>query len=74
MALDYASMERKLGEVDRARAILTHGAQFENPKRAPDYWKYWHEFEVGLCERPLCAAASAEPVNLSRLKKKKKSN
>ena len=46
MALDYASLERKLGEVDRARAIFTHGAQFEHPKRAPDYWKGWHDFEV----------------------------
>lgn len=34
------------GEVDRARAIFTHGAQFDNPKRAPDYWKAWHDFEV----------------------------
>ena len=33
-------------QVDRARAIFTHGAQFENPKRAPDYWKAWHDFEV----------------------------
>jgi len=34
------------GEVDRARAIFTHGAQFENPKRVPDFWKAWHDFEV----------------------------
>jgi len=47
MALDYAALERKLGEVDRARAIFTHGAQLEHPKRAPDFWKAWHEFEVG---------------------------
>ena len=47
MALDYATLERKLGEVDRARAIFAHGAALENPKRAPDFWKAWHEFEVG---------------------------
>jgi pre-mRNA-splicing factor SYF1 len=46
MSLDYAQLERRLGEVDRARAIFSHGAQFENPKRAPDYWKQWHDFEV----------------------------
>ena len=48
MALDYASLERKLGEVDRARAIYAHGAQLDYPKRAPDFWKQWHEFEVAV--------------------------
>ena len=48
VSLDYAHLEKRLGEVDRARAIFAHGAQFENPKRVPDYWKAWHEFEIAL--------------------------
>lgn len=35
-------------QVDRARAIYAHGAQLDHPKRAPDYWKQWHEFEVAV--------------------------
>ena len=46
ISLDYAMLEKKLGEVDRARAIFAHGAQFDNPKRCPDYWQAWQDFEV----------------------------
>ncbi len=31
LVLMYADMERKLGEIDRARALLAHGSQFANP-------------------------------------------
>jgi pre-mRNA-splicing factor SYF1 len=46
LALQYADLERRLGEVDRARAIYAYGAQFCNPRTDPDFWKVWHEFEV----------------------------
>jgi pre-mRNA-splicing factor SYF1 len=42
----YANLERKLGEVDRARAIYMHGAQQVDPASGATYWGTWHEFEV----------------------------
>lgn len=33
MGLRFAKMERKLGEVDRARAIYQHLSQFCNPRQ-----------------------------------------
>ena len=44
--LQYMALERKLGEIDRARAILAHGSQFADPRRDPAFWQSWHEFEV----------------------------
>lgn len=46
MCLKYAEMERKLGEVDRARAIYGHASQFCDPKANPSFWQMWHDFEV----------------------------
>ena len=46
LSIYYCSMERNLGEIDRARAILRHGSQFADPKVSLKYWKFWHEFEV----------------------------
>ena len=45
-ALRFANLERKLGEVDRARAIYTHCAQYCNPARDPAFWDIWRDFEV----------------------------
>eukprot|EP01041_Mallomonas_annulata_P004566 gene4566-9076_t len=47
LCLEYADMERKLGEVDRARAVLQHGSQFADPRRDREvgYWHRWKEFE-----------------------------
>lgn len=45
LCLEYAEVERKLGEIDRARAVLQHGSQFADPKKEVDYWKKWREFE-----------------------------
>ena len=42
---EFAEMERKLGEVDRARAIYAHGSQFADPRRQQAYWRSWREFE-----------------------------
>jgi hypothetical protein len=43
----YAALERKLGEVDRARAIYTHASHMADPRRAKDFWSEWNQFEVG---------------------------
>ena len=47
VCLRYAKLERSLGEVDRARAILRHGSGFANPRDAKsNYWSEWNKFEV----------------------------
>lgn len=48
ICLSYADLERKLGEIERARAIYTFGSQFANPTNDEDYWKVWHTFEVNF--------------------------
>ena len=45
ICIEFAEMERKLGEIDRARMILVHGSQFGDPKQQKDYWQIWREFE-----------------------------
>jgi len=40
-------MERKLGEIDRARSIYTHAAQFCDPRAESSFWQVWLEFEKG---------------------------
>ena len=32
MSLSYAELETKLGEIDRARAIYSHGSQMSDPR------------------------------------------
>ncbi|KAL8865415.1 MAG: hypothetical protein Q9174_006897, partial [Haloplaca sp. 1 TL-2023] len=46
MCLKFAEMERRLGEIDRARAIYGHGSQFCDPRTTPAFWKRWEAFEV----------------------------
>jgi pre-mRNA-splicing factor SYF1 len=46
MSLEFANTEIKLGEIDRARAILAYGAQCANPRVVVRYWEQWHQFEV----------------------------
>lgn len=46
MCLRFASMERKLGEIDRARAIYAHASQFCDPRVNPGFWQEWHNFEI----------------------------
>jgi pre-mRNA-splicing factor SYF1 len=46
LCLRFASLERKLGEVDRARAVYAHGAQFCDPRVNTEYWAAWNAFEV----------------------------
>jgi pre-mRNA-splicing factor SYF1 len=45
MCRRFAQMERKLGEIDRARAIYAHASQFCDPRIMPDFWKEWNTFE-----------------------------
>ncbi|KAF3137674.1 pre-mRNA-splicing factor syf1 [Orbilia oligospora] len=46
MCLKFAEMERRLGEIDRARAIYGHASQFCDPRVAPEFWEKWEKFEV----------------------------
>ncbi|CAB4406292.1 unnamed protein product [Rhizophagus irregularis] len=46
MSLKYAELERKLGEIDRARALYAHASQFCDPRTVPSFWQTWHDFEV----------------------------
>ena len=44
--LRFADLEKRLGEIDRARAIYGHGSQFCDPRVVPSFWKKWEAFEV----------------------------
>jgi pre-mRNA-splicing factor SYF1 len=46
MCLRFAALERKLGEIDRARAIYAHASQFCDPRTNPEFWAEWHSFEI----------------------------
>ena len=46
MCLAFSQLERGLGEVDRARAILAHGSQFADPRLDDHYWQSWRDFEA----------------------------
>jgi len=46
MCLKFADMEKRLGEIDRARAIYGHASQFCDPRTNPGFWSKWEQFEV----------------------------
>lgn len=46
MCLKFADMEKRLGEIDRARAIYGHASQYCDPRTNPDFWTKWEQFEV----------------------------
>jgi len=46
MCLKYADLERKLGEIDRARSIYQYTAQYCSPDKDGDFWEAWKSFEV----------------------------
>ena len=46
MCVKFADMERRLGEIDRARAIYGHASQFCDPRVSQDFWSTWEGFEV----------------------------
>ena len=48
IGLQFANIERKLGEIDRVRSIYKFVSQYCDPKK-PEHlklWKKWNEFEV----------------------------
>ena len=46
MGLKYADMERRLGEIDRARGLYAHTSQFADPRMDPSFWQKWDAFEI----------------------------
>lgn len=46
MCLKFAEMERRLGEIDRARAIYGHASQFCDPRTTQEFWAKWEAFEI----------------------------
>ena len=46
ICLKYASLEKKLGEIDRARAIYIHASQYCDPSVDVSFWETFHNFEV----------------------------
>ena len=46
MCLRFAELERKLGEIDRARAIYAHCSQMCDPRTTHHFWNTWKEFEI----------------------------
>ncbi len=54
MCLRYAAVEKRLGEIDRARAVLVHGSQLCDPRTEPGYW------QVG----PVVATSALRPLQL----------
>ncbi|VDP27891.1 unnamed protein product [Schistosoma curassoni] len=46
MCLRFADLERKLGEIDRARAVYAYCAQMCDPRTETQFWQIWKEFEV----------------------------
>jgi pre-mRNA-splicing factor SYF1 len=44
--VQYADLERRLGEVDRARAVLSHASQFCDPRVDAKFWAQFNDFEV----------------------------
>eukprot|EP00924_Labyrinthula_sp_SR-Ha-C_P009363 augustus_masked-scaffold_2-processed-gene-21.46-mRNA-1 protein AED:0.87 eAED:1.00 QI:0/-1/0/1/-1/1/1/0/160 len=54
MCVNFCRVETKLGEIERARHILVHGAQYSNPENdeanedenLESFWSYWYDFEL----------------------------
>jgi pre-mRNA-splicing factor SYF1 len=46
LCLDFANAEISLHQTERARLIFVHGSQFADPRKVPDFWKAWNDFEI----------------------------
>lgn len=46
MCVRFAQLERKLGEIDRARALYAHASQFCDPRTDKAFWTQWNAFEI----------------------------
>nr|CAB3267779.1 pre-mRNA-splicing factor SYF1 [Phallusia mammillata] len=42
----FADLEKKLGEIDRARAIYAHCSQICDPRTSANFWEAWKKFEI----------------------------
>lgn len=45
LCLRYVELERKIGEIDRARAIFVGCAKYCNPNTEKEFWIQWEKFE-----------------------------
>ncbi|KAF1990815.1 pre-mRNA-splicing factor syf1 [Aulographum hederae CBS 113979] len=46
MCLRFAELEKRLREIDRARALYGHGSQFADPRVDSEFWAKWESFEI----------------------------
>ncbi|GAB6022007.1 Pre-mRNA-splicing factor SYF1 [Chamberlinius hualienensis] len=46
MCIQFADLETKLGEIDRARAIYAHCSQMCDPRITSEFWDTWKDFEI----------------------------
>lgn len=48
LGLKFANIERKLGEIDRVRALYMYLAQYCDPRKEQDkrFWSDWEDFEI----------------------------
>lgn len=46
LAVKYAALERKLGEIDRARAVYVFASALADPRVDKVFWEAWNDFEV----------------------------
>lgn len=46
LATKYAALERKLGEIDRARAVYVFASELADPRVDKAFWDAWNDFEV----------------------------
>ena len=46
MCIEFAKMELKFQQIERARAILVYGSQQANPMTTAYYWKEWNQIEI----------------------------
>ena len=46
LCLEFADLERKLGEIDRARAIFVYASSLADPKQDRNFWGTWEDFEI----------------------------
>ena len=45
LVMRYSTLEEKLDDINRARALLLHAAPFADPRSCEKFWSHWQEFE-----------------------------
>jgi pre-mRNA-splicing factor SYF1 len=65
ICLKYADLEKRLGEIDRARAIYMHTSQYCNPTDDSDFWKKWNDFEVMIATALTCLVHDSSVLLIS---------